>query len=173
MNRKLMDNLHYREDLEKHLKKFDVKIEDFEAAYRKETCEKEMYVPHATNRKKVIVGPVHYYLKGFEFSHSIKENEKTQRPPKVIKKKVVEPFYSALLNGSKTFEIRVEDGDDYRTGDTFVAVLWDVEKKEYICNEDFPEIRKRIGFLTNYSQKPNHVVFSLLDIEKAQTVAQV
>lgn len=78
-------------------------------------------------------------------------------------KKVVEPYYSRLKNGTKLFEIRHDDGDDYAEGDTFVGALWD--GKQFIVGADHPEIKATIGFLTSFGQKENTVVFSLLNME--------
>lgn len=69
--------------------------------------------------------------------------------------KIEEPFYKAIVEGKKTFEIRYNDRG-YNAGDT-------VELK--VPGRSLPAITATIGYVTSYMQRENFVVFSLLNVE--------
>jgi ASC-1-like (ASCH) protein len=68
--------------------------------------------------------------------------------------KIERMYYDAIISGKKTFEIRVNDRD-YQSGDTIE--MW-------ATGFPFPPILATIGWVSNYKQTQNHVVFSLLNI---------
>ncbi|MBS1771190.1 MAG: DUF3850 domain-containing protein [Acidobacteria bacterium] len=72
--------------------------------------------------------------------------------------KIERPYFQAIRDGRKTFEIRYNDRG-FNAGDT-------VTLKEYdgFCFSGEQETR-RIGYVTGFSQHPNWVVFSLLPLE--------
>lgn len=64
-------------------------------------------------------------------------------------------YFSEILSGAKTFEIR-EDDRDFAVGDV-------VELLEYDGHDlTGRKIIKLIGFITDWNQLPGYVVFSLL-----------
>jgi len=67
-------------------------------------------------------------------------------------------YFNAVIDGSKKFEIRFDDRG-YEEGDFIVL---------HECREDRTitgrSIQKRIGFVTDYEQKPVYCVFSLLEL---------
>ena len=71
--------------------------------------------------------------------------------------KVIEPYYSAVKRGDKTFEIRNNDRG-FQQGDIVNLRLFCPTEKKYIGNE---VISKRIVYMTNYNQLPGYVVFSI------------
>lgn len=74
--------------------------------------------------------------------------------------KTVSPYFEAVRDGKKTFEIRKNDRD-FSMGD--IVILRHFEKDGTYSN--CPLIIKQIGFITDYEQKPGYVVFSLLDLK--------
>lgn len=70
--------------------------------------------------------------------------------------KIEEPFYLAVLDGCKTFEIRYNDRG-YQAGDT-------VEMS--IAGRSKPHLSADIGYVSSYNQQDNWVVFSLLNVRK-------
>jgi ASC-1-like (ASCH) protein len=69
--------------------------------------------------------------------------------------KIMPVFFEAVADGSKTFEIRINDRN-YKEGDAI----------ELHHPNGRNIIKASIGFLTDYGQIDNVVVFSLLNIEK-------
>jgi len=69
--------------------------------------------------------------------------------------KIDEPFYHAVAEGRKTFEIRYDDRG-YNAGDTVEL---------YVPYTAFSHIRAKIGYVTSFKQQENYVVFSLLDVK--------
>lgn len=67
-------------------------------------------------------------------------------------------YFDAVVDGSKTFEIRFDDRG-YEEGD--FIVMHKTISNGYINGET---VQKRIGFITEYEQKQCYCVFSLLDI---------
>lgn len=45
--------------------------------------------------------------------------------PRSHELKTVQPFFDAVVDGSKTFELRMKDGRDYRVGDELWLREWD------------------------------------------------
>jgi len=76
--------------------------------------------------------------------------------------KIEAPYYQAIVDGKKTFEIRFNDRG-YNAGDTVVLQPL-TELKTY--NSSKPKLRATIGYVTPYQQRDGWVVFSLLDIKE-------
>lgn len=71
--------------------------------------------------------------------------------------KIATPYLEALLDGRKTFEIR-ENDRGFQAGDT-------VTFRENTLNGVPRRAGALITYVTNYMQQPNHVVFSVADVE--------
>ena len=69
--------------------------------------------------------------------------------------KIEEPYYQAIIEGKKTFEVRYNDRG-YNAGDS-------VEMS--VPMRSLPSIKATIGYVTAYQQKENFVVFSLLNLK--------
>ena len=80
--------------------------------------------------------------------------------------KIEPPYFEAVLDGRKTFEIRHNDRG-YNAGDTVTLVEFDGSKRGPLGDRKDErytgrEITKKIGYVTAYQQRENMVVFSLL-----------
>lgn len=75
--------------------------------------------------------------------------------------KCEQPYFEAILDGRKTFEIRFNDRG-YQAGDT--VTLLEIRKR-FALEETGREITKRITYVTGYNQHPNWVVFGMGDLE--------
>lgn len=64
-------------------------------------------------------------------------------------------YFEAVLQGDKTFEIRLDDRG-YKVGDTVTLREFDG------CGYTGREYIGSIGYITNYEQRPGYIVFSLL-----------
>lgn len=80
--------------------------------------------------------------------------------------KILRPYYNAVIEGRKTFEIRDNHGRGFNTGD---SVLLD----EIYADEDIMpgkwtsrSARAEIGYVTNYAQKNGYVVFSIKNVQE-------
>ena len=71
--------------------------------------------------------------------------------------KILEPFFDAVTSGEKTFEIRKNDRD-YQVGDT-VEML---EKPVSNDNLTGRKVIAEITYITDYGQKDDYVVFSIV-----------
>jgi ASC-1-like (ASCH) protein len=69
--------------------------------------------------------------------------------------KLLPQFFKAVEEGKKKFEIRKNDRN-FHEGDTVILHEWS-DAKGYTGYQ----ITKKIGFITDYEQKPGHVVFGL------------
>lgn len=72
--------------------------------------------------------------------------------------KIERVYFDAVLDGSKTFEIRFDDRG-YEKGD--FVILHETNAEKGITGHT---IEKRIGFITEYEQQEGFVVFSLIDL---------
>jgi len=79
--------------------------------------------------------------------------------------KIAPPYFQAVLDGKKTFEIRKNDRG-YNAGDTVLLREWDgTENGSYRSRDERYTARTfaaTIGYVTGYEQQPGYVVFSLL-----------
>ena len=69
-------------------------------------------------------------------------------------------YENSLTDGSKTFEIRLNDRE-YKKGDTVVMLPVGPNGKRMTSGLLFDA---EIGFITDYQQKKGYVVFSLLKV---------
>lgn len=76
--------------------------------------------------------------------------------------KIETPYFEAILQGKKTFEIRFNDRG-YNAGDTVVFKEIHDFHKGYTGRE----ICSDIGYVSNHQQKEGFVVFSLIGVELA------
>jgi hypothetical protein len=89
----------------------------------------------------------------------IRNEPENIRAPQYHKVKSQAPHFVAVLDGTKTFEIR-ENDRDYQTGDIIVHEEWDRE-----TGYSGRTTVHRIGYITTYAQTPGWVVFSLLPLK--------
>ena len=80
--------------------------------------------------------------------------------------KIEPPYFEAVAEGKKTFEIRHNDRG-YNAGDTVLLREFDGSKPGPLGDRKDErysgrEIKKVIGYVTAYQQRENMVVFSLL-----------
>lgn len=75
--------------------------------------------------------------------------------------KSIAVFFEAVVDGSKTFEIRKDDRG-YSQGDLVKLREYDAAGRQYTGRE----LMFRIGFVSAYAQAEGYVVFSLLPVEE-------
>jgi len=75
--------------------------------------------------------------------------------------KIERVYYDAVLNGEKTFEIRINDRG-YQAGDMVILKCLNDIGMYAVGMHD---IQARIGYVSHYQQKENWCVFSLNDVE--------
>ena len=75
--------------------------------------------------------------------------------------KILPQYYAAVADGTKTFEIRKNDRD-YQTGDIVTLKEYNEDTKEYTGNES----SFKIGFVTDYEQTDDYVVFSIQPLKQ-------
>ena len=75
--------------------------------------------------------------------------------------KIFPQFFREVRTGQKTFEIRETRERDFKTDDLVMLMEWD-PVSEYFTQQ---QLLKKIGFVTDWEQKPGYVVFSLLEVE--------
>lgn len=78
--------------------------------------------------------------------------------------KVLSPYFQAIADGKKTFEIRFNDRG-FNAGDT--VFLHEIYTDEEIMPRKYTgrEALAEIGYVTLYHQQPGYVVFSLLNVQ--------
>ena len=67
-------------------------------------------------------------------------------------------YFEAVLNHTKTFEIR-ENDRDYKVGDTITL---------HETEHPHRKATALITYLTDFMQKPNYVVFNISDVKELQ-----
>lgn len=77
--------------------------------------------------------------------------------------KILPKYFRAVDNGSKLFEIRKNDRD-FHEGDIVILNEWNPDDERYTDRS----INKVIGFITDYAQKEDYVVFSLIDLKNSK-----
>ena len=79
--------------------------------------------------------------------------------------KILPPYFEAVLDGRKTFEIRKDDRG-FQAGDAVTLREYDPRYKGYYQSEDDMYSGRKhdavIGYVTAYEQQTGYVVFSLL-----------
>jgi len=73
-------------------------------------------------------------------------------------KKCVSPYFEKVRDWEKQFEIRLNDCG-YTEGDFIIQRHYCPRLKKYLEGSTF----HKIGFMTDFEQKPGYVVFGLLD----------
>ena len=75
--------------------------------------------------------------------------------------KILPQYYKEVANGTKTFEIRKNDRN-FQQGDTVILKEYDKSTNEYTGNE----LSFSIGFVTEFGQVDNYVVFSIQPLKQ-------
>lgn len=70
--------------------------------------------------------------------------------------KIEQPYYDAVKEGNKTFEIRFNDRG-YQKGDTVELC---------VPHTTLPALTAKIGYVTSFNQRDEYVVFSLLNVKE-------
>lgn len=68
--------------------------------------------------------------------------------------KTVPPYFSDVMSGIKTFEVRKNDRD-YQVGDTLRLFEWDGER--HTGNA----VKAHVMYITDYMQQPGYVVLGI------------
>jgi len=74
--------------------------------------------------------------------------------------KIERPYYDAVINGDKTFEIRYNDRG-YQKGD---LVIMECVNSNGLATIGMNHIEATISYVSTYQQKENWCVFGLVDI---------
>jgi len=81
--------------------------------------------------------------------------------------KILPSYFSAIMDGRKTFEIRYDDRG-YQAGDTVTLREYDPEYKGYYRSEEEMYTGRKcsatLGYVSAYQQQPGYVVFSLVKL---------
>lgn len=79
--------------------------------------------------------------------------------------KILPPYFEAVIDGRKTFEIRKDDRG-FQAGDTVTLREYDPAKVQIGTPKEWGytrrEYKAKIGYVTAYEQQPGYVVFSLV-----------
>ncbi len=79
--------------------------------------------------------------------------------------KILPPYFEAVIDGRKTFEIRKDDRG-FQAGDTVTLLEYDPADKGYYRSEVDKYTKRKhdaaIGYVTAYEQQPGWVVFALV-----------
>ena len=84
------------------------------------------------------------------------KEEEMMRELKIHVKKCVQPYFICVQDGSKNYEVRLNDCE-YREGDLLIQREWH-EKVGFAGEITF----HKIGWITDFEQKDNYVEFSLI-----------
>lgn len=71
--------------------------------------------------------------------------------------KILPEYYHAVVKGIKTFEIRNNDRN-YQVGDRLILKEYNPFKQAFTGNE----IEKEVVFITDFEQKNNYIVMSII-----------
>lgn len=72
--------------------------------------------------------------------------------------KILSRYFSRVADGTKNFEIRLNDRD-FQAGDKVI-----LQETQLFKSPTGNQATATIGFVTDYRQADNYVVFSLLDV---------
>lgn len=75
-----------------------------------------------------------------------------------IEKKIWPEYFQAIMDGTKTFELRLADFD-CSTGDTLVLREWDPQKEDYTGRE----LEREVTYVVRTKDQP---FFTAEDVEK-------
>lgn len=75
----------------------------------------------------------------------------------IHKLKIHPEYFEAVCSGKKSFEIR-ENDRDFKIGDTLMLQEYDPQDKSYTGRV----IERRVTYITDFSQKENYVVMSIV-----------
>lgn len=75
--------------------------------------------------------------------------------------KIVDPYFTDVKEGRKTFEIRNNDRD-FTVGDIVNMRLFDYNEGKFIGNN---VIKKKITYVTDYNQRDGYVVFGIGELD--------
>lgn len=78
-----------------------------------------------------------------------------------IEKKVNSEYFEQIIQGQKTFELRLQDFD-IKEGDIFVLSEWDKDKKEYTGRQ----VEKKVGYVGKWKIDDLTVFWPKEDIEE-------
>lgn len=76
--------------------------------------------------------------------------------PKTHELKIQTDYFNAIINKSKTFEIRKDDRD-FKVGDTLLLAEYDPKTQTYSGYH----ISREVTYITDYAQKDNYVVMAI------------
>lgn len=79
--------------------------------------------------------------------------------------KILPRYFQPVLDGTKTFEIRVNDRN-FQEGDTVTLKEWDGERFTG------RNVDRQITFVTDYAQQPDFVVFGMRKVPEAISAQQ-
>jgi hypothetical protein len=95
-------------------------------------------------------------------------------------KKILKAYYDAIVEGRMAFNIRRQDDEErvdswggiiphyrkikFKEGDTITLKEWIATDADGNGEYTGREINATIGYVTNFAQQPDYVVFSLLNI---------
>ncbi|SDD27916.1 protein of unknown function [Paenibacillus sp. UNCCL117] len=65
-------------------------------------------------------------------------------------------YFQAVVDGSKTFEIR-ENDRDYQVGDNLLLLEWDPKVEKYTGDL----ISRKVTYMTDFAQRPGFVVMGI------------
>ncbi len=77
--------------------------------------------------------------------------------------KILDCYYKAVVNGTKTFEIRKNSDRGFQKGD--VINLVETEQTRWGPRETGNSVNAVITYVTNYEQKDDYVVFSFFIVK--------
>ncbi len=80
---------------------------------------------------------------------------------KRIEKKILPEYFQAVLDGRKTYELRLNDFD-IQEGDTIVLKEWSKEEEKYTGRK----VEKTVGFVGRWKHKELENFWAIEDIEK-------
>lgn len=79
--------------------------------------------------------------------------------------KIEKPYFQAVKDGIKTFEIRHNDRG-FQAGDEII--LKEIDDGQFLVGHGYTgrELWAVIGYVTSYKQQENYVVFSILEVKE-------
>lgn len=84
--------------------------------------------------------------------------------PTIHELKVWPRYFKPIIEGRKKFEIRKNDRN-FAEGDVVILREWVLDRSRSDDGDGYytgRQVRKRVGFITDYAQQPGYVVFGLV-----------